>query len=118
MRDSNDSVRRHYVTPDEWAGTLSGPADLSSDQGPWDSALIRHWTGTSPHMEQPPLDHHYIVQHLGGAKSVQRRFDGASVSTVVQPGAITIVPVGTEYTWHTRGPIEFAHLYIEMRARC
>jgi AraC family transcriptional regulator len=63
-------------------------------------------------MDQPPLDHHYIVQHLGGAKSVQRCHDGASVSTIVELGALTVVPVGTQYKWYTRGPIEFAHLYL------
>jgi AraC family transcriptional regulator len=100
------------VTPDQWAARLSGPADFSSDRLRWPSALLRHWTGTSPDMQQPPLDHHYIVQHLGGAKKVDRRRDGAPVSTVVENGSLTIVPVGTEFGWHTQGPIEFAHLYI------
>ena len=100
------------VSPDDWASSLSGPPDLSSDQFNWRSALLRHWTGTSPDMDQPLLNHHYIVQHLGGAKSVERRFDGSPISNTVQNGSITIVPVGTQFKWHTRGPIEFAHLYI------
>ena len=100
------------ATPDDWAQTLSGPAALSSDRGPWSTALLRQWCGTSPNMDQPPLDHHYIVQHLGGAKSVVRLHDGATLSTIVELGAITVVPVGTEFKWRTRGPIEFAHLYL------
>jgi AraC family transcriptional regulator len=100
------------ATPDDWAKTLSGPAALSSHRGPWSTALLRHWTGTSPNMDQPPLDHHYIVQHLGGAKSVRRLRDGAALSTIVQLGAITVVPVGTQFQWRTHGPIEFAHLYL------
>ncbi len=100
------------ATPDDWAQTLSGPAALSSDRGPWSAALLRHWSGTSPNMDQPPLDHHYVVQHLGGAKSVLRLRDGAALSTIVELGAITIVPVGTQFQWRTRGPIEFAHLYL------
>jgi AraC family transcriptional regulator len=63
-------------------------------------------------MDQPLLDHHYVVQHLGGAKSVLRQRDGETLSTVVELGAITVVPVGTEFKWRTRGPIEFAHLYL------
>jgi AraC family transcriptional regulator len=63
-------------------------------------------------MEQPSLDHHYIVQHLGGAKKVERRCDGVPVSTIVECGSLTIVPAGTEFKWQTQGPIEFAHLYI------
>jgi AraC family transcriptional regulator len=100
------------ATPDEWASRLSGPADYSSSRSQWPKALLRHWSGTSPDMDQPPLDHHYIVQHLGGAKQVDRRRDGAPVSTVVECGSLTIVPAGTEFKWRTRGPIEFAHLYI------
>ncbi len=63
-------------------------------------------------MDQPPLDHHYVVQHLGGAKQVDRRCEGSSVSTIVEEGTLTFVPAGTEFKWHTRGPIDFAHLYI------
>lgn len=100
------------ASPDEWAENLSGPADLSSDRGNWSTALLRHWTNTSPEMDQPPLDHHYVVQHLGGAKRVERRLDGAPLSTIVECGALTIVPAGTQFKWHTHGPIEFAHLYI------
>jgi AraC family transcriptional regulator len=100
------------ATPDEWASRLSGPADYSSNRTQWPKALLRHWSGTSPDMEQPPLDHHYIVQHLGGAKQVERRRDGAPISAIVECGSLTIVPAGTEFKWQTRGPIEFAHLYI------
>lgn len=100
------------VTPHEWAAQLSGAPDLSSESGPWDTALLRHWTGTSPVMEQPCLDHHYVVQHLGGAKHVERRCDGPTIATPVANGSLTLVPAGTQFKWNTRGPIEFAHLYI------
>jgi AraC family transcriptional regulator len=63
-------------------------------------------------MDQPVLDHHYIVQHLGGPKRVQRSRDGAPISAVVEAGSLTIVPAGTRYRWNALGPIEFAHLYI------
>ncbi len=99
-------------TPEQWSRSLSAPADLTSDRAHWPSALLRHWTGTSPDMDQPPLDHHYIVQHLGGAKHVQRRLDGKSITTRVESGTLTMVPAGTRFLWHTCGPIEFAHLYV------
>jgi len=63
-------------------------------------------------MEQPPLDHHYVVMHLGGAKHVTRRRDGPVVSKVVENGSLTLVPAGTAYAWRTEGPIAFAHLYV------
>ena len=101
-----------FATPYDWAAQLSGGPDLSSETGAWDTALLRHWTGTSPVMEQPCLDHHYIVQHLGGPKHVERRGDGPMRSAAITNGALTIVPAGTQFKWNTRGPIEFAHLYI------
>jgi AraC family transcriptional regulator len=109
-REAFNGISR--VTPDDWAERLSGPADILSDRETWSAAFLRHWTGTSPDMDQPPLDHHYIVQHLGGPKHVERKRDGASISTVVDLGALTVVPAGTRFHWHTRGPIEFAHLYL------
>ena len=65
------------ISPDEWARRLSAPAEVSSDRSIWPTALIRHWRGTSATMIQPALDHHYIVQHLGGAKLVKRHLDGS-----------------------------------------
>lgn len=100
------------ISPDAWAGRLSAPADLDSESSGWSKGLLRHWRGTAADMEQPLLDHHFVVQHLGGPKRVQRRCEGRSVSTVIDCGALSLVPVGTESVWHTEGPIEFAHLYI------
>ena len=100
------------VSPDEWATRLSGPAELSSNTQVWPTALMRYWRGTSATMIQPALDHHYIVQHLGGAKLVKRHLDGEAISQVVENGSLTIVPAGSNFKWVTEGPIEFAHLYI------
>lgn len=63
-------------------------------------------------MSQPPLDHHYLVLHLGGPKRVTRTGGGVSRTADVPVGAVTIVPAGTRYEWNTIGPIDFAHLYI------
>lgn len=102
----------NQISPDAWAARLSGPAELSSNQQIWPTALMRHWRGTSATMIQPALDHHYIVQHLGGAKLVKRQLDGAAISKLVENGSLTIVPAGSNFKWVTKGPIEFAHLYI------
>ena len=63
-------------------------------------------------MEQPPLDCHYIVMHLGGAKQVTRRHDGPALSTIAEMDSLTFVPAGTGFIWRTTGPIAFAHLYL------
>ncbi len=109
---ASDPHTNNRITPDEWARRLSAAPSVSSDSATWPTALLKHWVGTDPTMDQPPLDHHYVVQHLGGAKQVDRRCEGSSVSTIVEEGALTFVPAGTEFKWHTRGPIDFAHLYI------
>ena len=98
--------------PRQWPWALASRSFLSSETGPWQGALLRCWRGTSPVMLQPPLDHHYVVMHLGGAKHVARRRDGPRVSTVVDCNSLTFVPAGTAYEWCTSGPIAFAHLYV------
>jgi AraC family transcriptional regulator len=100
------------ASPDEWARLLSKPAEFSSDPGQWRTAQMRHWRGTAPDMEQPLLDHHYVGRHLGGVKRVERRGEGAPRSAIVAEGSLTVVPAGTAFRWRTRGPIEFAHLYV------
>ncbi len=66
-------------------------------------------------MEQPPLDSHYVVMHLGGSKQVKRWRDGPSLDTVAEMGSLTFVPAGTAFSWRTSGPIAFAHLYVRQR---
>ena len=104
------------VHPLSWPWAVNARAPfVSSESGPWRGALLRCWSGTSPLMLQPPLDHHYVVMHLGGAKHVNRRRDGPRVSAVVDDRSLTFVPAGTAYEWQTDGPIAFAHLYVPPR---
>ncbi len=104
----NDSA----ITPQQW-GTLLSPAPPPLQAV--DGGLLRRWSGTAPVMEQPPLDHHYLALHLGGPKHICRRGDGAARDVDVALGSVTVVPAGAAFRWHTRGPIEFAHLYIAPR---
>jgi hypothetical protein len=100
------SPTSNRITPDEWVRSLSAPPSVSSDGATWPTALLKHWVGTDPAMDQPPPDPHYVVQHLGGTKLVDRRCGGSTVSTIVEEDTLTFVPAGTEFKWHTRGPIE------------
>lgn len=102
----------HAVTPAIWGGTMSAAPTLSSETHGWSSAMLRHWRGTSPDMEQPPLDQHYVVLHLGGAKRVHRRSATSATMVDVGDGSLTTVAAGHAYLWRTEGPIEFAHLYL------
>lgn len=100
------------IAPVIWPWAVRSPPMASSESTSWRGALVRRWIGTSPDMEQPPLDHHYVVMHLGGAKKVNRRNDGLSVSTIADRCSLTFVPAGAAHVWHTQGPIGFAHLYL------
>ena len=93
-----------------WA-LSAAPVTCSAASG-WQGALVRRWNGTAPVMIQPALDEHYVVLHLGGVKAIERRRDGPTMSAIAEDGALTVVPAGTAFTWHTTGPIAFAHLYL------
>ncbi len=101
------------VSPSAWPWARQSPPYVSSEATGWAGAVLRCWSGTSAEMEQPPLDHHYVVMHQGGAKRVTRRRDGPTVSATVDEGSLTLVPAGTAYRWQTQGPIAFTHLYLK-----
>lgn len=63
-------------------------------------------------MEQPPLDHHYLVLHLGGPKRVSRHGAQSVTGAYAEAGSLTLATAGTHYFWTTEGPIGFAHLYL------
>lgn len=105
------------MAPPDWDETFSGLPDLCSRDGAiWPGALLRRWRDTARCMEQPPLDHHYLVLHLGGAKRIERRAAGSVTRADAQLGAVTLVAAGTAYSWTTEGPIGFAHLYLHPSA--
>ena len=115
MDAPSDHHHDGLTSPQRWPWAMSSPPLASSEGTPWQGALLRCWRGTSAVMEQPPLDHHYVVMHLGGAKQVRRRCDGPGISRIAESGSLTLVPAGTAYVWRTDGPIAFAHLYIDPR---
>jgi AraC family transcriptional regulator len=105
----------HAVTalsPHQWGDILAAaPLPFAA----LDGGLLRRFRGTPPGLEQPPLDHHYLALHLGGPKSVRRSGEGATLEADVALGSVTIVPAGSAFRWLTRGPIDYAHLYIAPR---
>jgi len=103
------------VSPRYWGRSLSGPPIMSSD-ATWPGALVRWWRDVEPDISQPPLDHHYVTMHLGGAKRVERRGEGGTRVVDIEAGALSIVPAGAAFQWNTRGPVEFAHLYLGPKA--
>lgn len=106
------ATRSDFAMPLRWGESVSGPAAFSSEGGAWSGALVRSWRGTAPEMDMPPLDHHVVILHGGGAKTMTRRRDGRSLSVNAAPDAVSVVPAGAGHTWSTRGPIDFTHVYL------
>lgn len=95
-----------------WGDHVSGPAVFSSDRTTWSGALVRSWSGTSPEMDMPALDHHLVSLHRGGPKHLTRRRDGRSRSADAPTGAVSVLPAGSGHSWTTKGPIDFTHIYV------
>lgn len=104
------------VSPRSWERCLSGPPILSHDCSTSSGAIVRWWRDVEPDISQPSLDHHYLTMHLGGAKRVERRGEGTTNVADIASGALSIVPAGAAFQWSTRGPVEFAHLYLAPQA--
>ena len=103
---------QNAISPYDWASTLSAPPVVSSEANLLRGGLLRRWTDTAGGMQQPPLDHHLIVVHLGGPKHVRRSGEGPTREADISPGQITVAPAGSSYAWQTRGTVDFTHLYI------
>ena len=101
------------TTPQQWGESLSGPPVLHSVLACATPMLVRRWCGISPDMEHPPLDQHFVSLHLGGAKRLTRRGEGQPTIAEVTPGAFSVVPAGSAFSWRTEGPVDFAHFYLE-----
>lgn len=106
------ALQSDVASPDDWARALSAPPVLSSDPASWPGALVRRWRDLDPAMTQPPLDHHQIALHLGGAKRIQRSGEGPSVTADVALNALTFTSAGRSHRWATQGPVDFVHLYV------
>lgn len=64
-------------------------------------------------MNQPPLDHHYLVVHLGGDKRVTRSRRTQTIVRDVPARGFSTIAAGSSYRWTTEGPVAFGHIYLE-----
>lgn len=99
------------VSPMSWRG-ISAPPMVTNEGARWTGPLMRWWCDVDPDIVQPALDHHYLTMHLGGPKRIERRGEGGVRTAETETGALSIVPAGAAFEWATRGPVEFAHIYL------
>jgi len=101
------------VSAIQWGASLSSGPDLCSASSGWRGALLRRWVDTPPFVDQPKLDQHCLVLHLGGAKEVTRVGEGSTTRADVPLLSLTLIPAGAAYRWNTKGPIAYAHIFID-----
>jgi AraC family transcriptional regulator len=101
------------ASPDDWAGMLDRAPILRAKAGVRWPVLIRRWQDTRPEVQQPSLDRHLVILHLGGPKRVHRRGRGGEQVAEMEPGALSMVSAGSAYQWRTEGAIDYAHIYIQ-----
>ena len=106
-------ARNARIAAETWGATLSGAPVVDrrlSDPAP---VHVRRWRDIDPEIAHPALDQHYISVHLGGRKQLSRRGEGASLTCEAESGSHSVVPAGAAFEWSTRGPVDFAHVYVD-----
>lgn len=102
--------RQHPLAWREWA---TSPRTRATPPRTIAGAIVQRWESSARRMEQPPLDHHYLVVHLGGDKRVTRSAGERALVREVRNRGFSIIEAGQSYSWRTEGPIAFGHIYLE-----
>lgn len=100
----------HPLAWRDWADPLRS---ISSQPRRIGGAIVQRWERSARRMVQPPLDHHYIVVHMGGAKRITRRRRTETLVREAQDRALSTIEAGSSYHWMTEGPIAFGHVYLD-----
>jgi AraC family transcriptional regulator len=101
------------VHPLAWRDWALPERSISSAPRAIRGAIVQRWERSARRMVQPPLDHHYLVVHLGGDKRITRRRRTQTLVRDVADQAMSAVEAGSSYSWLTEGPIAFGHIYVE-----
>lgn len=99
--------------PLDWRDWAKPARSISTAPRAIGGAIIQRWEKSARRMVQPPLEHHYLVVHLGGPKRITRRRGGEVLVRDVEDRALSAIEAGRSYDWMTEGPIAFGHIYLE-----
>lgn len=101
------------IHPLSWRDWARPSHSISSEPRTIGGAIIQRWAHSSRQMNQPPLDYHYIVVHLGGDKRITRSRRTQTLVRDVTAGGMSTIEAGSSYRWTTEGPIAFGHIYVD-----
>lgn len=99
--------------PLSWRDWAASPRTVATEPRAVAGAILQSWQSSARRMKQPPLDHHYLVVHLGGDKRVTRARAGRLFTVDVRSRGFSTIEAGNAYSWYTEGPIAFGHIYLE-----
>lgn len=83
--------------PLAWRDWADPARSISSAPRSIGGAIVQRWEKSARRMVQPPLDHHYIVVHMGGAKRITRRRRTETLVREAQDRALSTVEAGSSY---------------------
>lgn len=88
------------------------PAEVSSDRSGWNGFHVLHRrTASLEATDVAPL-HHVVSLQLGGPVRIEWRVEGHPAPPVLNPGAITVLPAGTNFSCRIDQPLDFVTLYL------
>ena len=107
------TAQRGVISPVSWYQEFPGAkvAGAADDRA---YPLITRFVDAPGTFTQPPLNANVVALHLGGAKRVHRTQGRRRWVQDVAAGSMTLMPAFQTNQWHTKGPIDFAHLAISI----
>ena len=107
------TAQRGVSSPASWYQDLLGTEAAAATDGRA-HPLIKRFVDAPGTFAQPPLNANVVALHLGGAKRVHRAQGRRRWVQDVAAGSMTLMPAFQANQWHTKGPIDFAHLEISI----
>ena len=107
------TAHRGVRSPASWHQEFSGAKAAAGADGRAYPPIMR-FVDAPGTFTQPPLNANVVAMHLGGAKRVHRAQGRRRWVQDVAAGSMTLMPAFQANQWHTKGPIDFAHLEISI----
>lgn len=91
---------------------VQDPAGMNGDQADWHGFHILHRRASSLQVTDVAPLHHVVSLQVGGPVRLEWRVEGHPAPPVLNPGAITVLPAGTNFSCRIDQRIDFLTLYL------